>query len=410
MDVISDLAVWSILPLWQTALLSLHALVVLVALSRHFVCSYQMRRTRFLTPDCPGVEGEEAPLISIMVPAKDEASTIAECLESLLAQDYPNFEVLVVDDRSEDETAAIVEEFADRDDRIRLIRVQHLPTGWTGKTHALHVCQEHAYGDWLLFVDADTRQHPKCLSVVMRDCLDHGADMESLLPALESHSFWERVIQPFAATCLVILFPLTRVNNARCKSGGFANGQFILVHRDAYEKIGGHEKVRDKFVEDIQLGRNVREAGLGLRLVVASALSRVRMYSTLDAIVNGWSRIFYSAVDFRPAKLYMLFTFICLFSVLPYAVILGYGAALLSGIVSPFIVMSFGLGLVHELIQSTLYARTYATSKSQTRYLAFRWLAVIAMLHILRKTIKTCRTHEVTWRGTAYTKDLQKAA
>jgi hypothetical protein len=290
------------------------------------------------------------------------------------------------------------------------VQIHSLPPGWTGKTHALHVGQKQARGEWLLFVDADTQQDPSCLSVTMRNCLDDGIEMLSLLPALDSRSFWERVVQPFVGTCLVILFPLTRVNNPDCRTGGFANGQFILVKREAYNAIGGHEAVRDKFVEDVHLGRKIRESGRGLRVAIGAGISSVRMYSSLEQIIRGWSRIFYSAVDFNPARLYMLYAFICVFSVLPYAVIAGYGTAMLFGMTSPFVVASFAMGVVHEIIQLTLYARTYATTRSQLRYLAFRWLAVFVMLNILRRTINMCSTHEVTWRGTAYTKALQKAA
>ena len=398
------------MPTWQISLLVAYGLVVLVAVSRHVVCSYEIRNIRFLTPECPKATGDGLPLVSIMVPAKDEADHIESCLHSLLALDYPNFEVLVVDDRSKDETAAIVARIAQTDDRVRLIRVDELPPGWTGKTHALHVCQQQARGEWFLFVDADTRHHPSCLSVTLQDCLDHSADMESLLPSQRCKSFWECVVQPFAATCLIILFPLSKVNNPQCRNKGFANGQFILVHRDAYAKIGGHEAVRDKFVEDIHLGRKIREQGLGLRVVVGSAVCSVRMYSSLGSVLQGWSRILYSAVDFRPAKLYLLSAFICLLSVLPYAVILGNAAAMLAGATSTFVKLGFAMGLVHEFLQLSLYARTYAVTRSKLRYLAFRWLAVFVMLYLLARTIRMCRTHEVTWRGTLYTKDLQQAA
>ncbi|MEX2286022.1 MAG: glycosyltransferase [Planctomycetaceae bacterium] len=398
------------MPAWQILLLAAYGVLVLSALSRHLVCSYQIRRTRFLTPHCPRIDSGNAPLVSIMVPAKDEAAHIEGCVRSLLAQEYPNFEVLVVDDRSEDNTAAIVASIAAQDERVRLIRVDTLPAGWTGKTHALHVCQQHARGDWFLFVDADTRHHPSCLSVTLRDCLDNGMEMESLFPALDSRTFWERVIQPFVGTCLIILFPLTRVNDPRRKSAGFANGQFILVSRKAYQAIGGHEAVRDKLVEDIHMGRKIREQGFGLRMAVGADVSSVRMYSSLDQIIRGWVRIFYAAVDFNPSRLRWLFAFICVFSVLPYAVISGYGIAMLCGVKSPFVVISFVMGVIHEAGQVALYARTYASTRSQLRYLAFRWLAVFAMLLILRRTIAMCRTHDVVWRGTAYSKELQKAA
>ena len=394
---------------WQISILTAYGVVVLAAFARHLVLSRLMPGIPFLTPSSPKMEETDAPLVSIMVPAKDEERGIEACLRSLLAQDYPNFEVLVVDDRSEDATPDIVRKLCAEDGRLRLVRIDHLPGGWTGKTHALHVCSSHAKGDWFLFVDADTRHHRSTLSVTLRDFLDHGVGMGSLMPALQAESFWERVIQPFAGICLMMFYPLTRVNDPQRKEAGFANGQFILVSRAGYEAIGGHEAVRDQFVEDIHLGRAARTAGIGLRVVVGRDLSSVRMYATMTEIVRGWSRILYSAVDHRPAKLYLLFLSICVFSVTSYAVLVGSGAVLLAGAGGPFASTLFLLGAAHQILQETLMARIYALSRSRLRYLAFRVLAVFVMLYIIVHTIRMCRTHQVQWRGDRYGKELRDA-
>lgn len=387
---------------WQILWLGSYSVLVLLALSRHFVFRREVDRLTFLQPGARPFAAEEAPLVSIMVPAKDEEDSIESCLTSLLAQDYPNFEVLVVDDRSDDRTAEIVSRMAAGDSRLRLVQIQQLPEGWTGKTHALHVCRQQARGDWYLFVDADTKQHPNCLTSVMRDALEHNAGLESLLPAIEARSFWERVIQPYAGTLLVVLFPLSRVNNPDQKKYGFANGQFILLRKDVYEAIGGHEGVKQHFVEDIHLGRNVRQGGHNLRVVLGADISSVRMYSSLNQIVRGWSRILYSAVDCRPQKLWMLVAFIVLLAVTPYLTIAGCLVAMAAGYAPPFVLAMLGLGIAHEVLQLALYARTYAITKSDRRYLLFRPLAIAGMLYILGRTIRMCRTHQVTWRGTTY--------
>jgi len=395
---------------WQTACLAAYALVVAVSFLRVVVCAWEVRRTRFLSTESPKAGWDTVPLVSIMVPAKDEAESIQDCLRSLMRQDYRRFEILVVDDRSTDATPHIVQQLAAEDPRVRLIRVFDLPPGWTGKTHALDVCRKHARGEWYLFVDADTRHDPTCLSVVMREALDEGADMLSLLPAIDARTFWERAVQPVASACLLWLYPLRRVNNPACRQMGFANGQFILVHRQAYEAIGGHAGVRGQFVEDIHLGRGIRERGLNLRVAVGSSLASVRMYSTLAEIIRGWSRILYSAVDCRPARLRMLMGALCTFSVLPYAVLAGSGAALAAGWAPSFSAALCGLALAQEASQWALHSRLYAASRMPRRYLAFRLLGVFAMLHILRRTVQLCRTHEVTWRGTTYTRTLKRAA
>ncbi|MFO0948228.1 MAG: glycosyltransferase [Planctomycetota bacterium] len=394
---------------WQRILLIAYGVIVLIAFIRHFILSHAIRHMTFLSPGSPRMAGSNAPLVSILVPAKDEAHGIERCLRSLLQQDYPNFEILVVDDRSEDGTPEVVARMAAEDSRLRLHQVRELPPGWTGKTHALHFCQRHARGEWLLFVDADTRLDPACVSVVLKDAMDHGAALESLLPSLHAQSFWEKTIQPFAGVCLMVLFPLSKVNQSTNVDMGFANGQFILLRRDAYDAIGGHEGVRDKFVEDIHLGRNARKAGYGLRVVMGRDIASVRMYSSLKEILRGWSRILYSAVDFRPAKLYALLAAVLVFSVLSYAVLLGFGGMLLAGNRTPFVSSMFLLGIAHEILQTTIMARIYALSGSEQKYLAFRFLAVLVMIVILLKTIRMCRTHDVIWRGTSYDKTLLTA-
>jgi cellulose synthase/poly-beta-1,6-N-acetylglucosamine synthase-like glycosyltransferase len=395
------------LAVWQQIILVAYSVVVLLCLVRHFIWSWAMRQTPQLDLNSPHIDPSNAPLVTILVPAKDEAKGIAQCLEALLQQDYPNYEILVADDRSVDDTAAIVEEIARREPRVKLVRITHLPEGWTGKTNALQQLQEHARGEWLLFVDADTRQHRSSLSIMVRDAIAHQADMLSAMPALDMKSFWECVVQPFAAMCLMILYPLPQVNDPKRKDMGFANGQFILVRRTAYDKIGQHTLVRDKFVEDIHLGRLIRTRDLSLRVVMAPALTSVRMYASLAEINRGWSRILYSAVDAKPAKLWVLQSFIVIFSVLSYVVLGTTIPLLLLGYGSTFVWSMFWLGIAHELLQETMFARIYRTTRSRLDYLVFRPLAVFVMIYVVGKAIKMCHTHVVTWRGTSYDARLQ---
>lgn len=395
---------------WQIFLVASYALVVAISMLRHFGVSYEFRRMHFLTPRSPQIDQRGAPLVSVLVPAKDEEETIENCIKSLQDQNYLNVEILVVDDRSNDNTANIVRNIAVQDSRVKLISVKSLPEGWTGKTHALHLGQKHARGKWLYYVDADTTQHPNALSVLLNDAIEHDVDMESVIPRLEGKSFWENVIQPVAGIFLMLLYPLSRVNNPACKDYGFANGQFILIRRKAYNKIGGHEAVRDKFVEDIQLGRHVRQAGLNLRVAMAPELMSVRMYSSMKQILSGWTRIFYSAVDAQPKKLYALSALLAAFSVLPYAIMTVFGTAMLLGNFSTYVTLSFGLAVIHEIGQMAVYARVYLKTCSSMRFLLFRIFAVGVMMQIFGRTIRTCRTHHVVWRGTQYSSELKRAA
>ena len=387
---------------WQIGFVILYGLVVLGVVLQHAMCTWQTRQLPTLHPRQSAAAPDRSPRVSIMVPARNEADQIERCVRSLLAQDYPDFEVLVVDDRSEDETADIVERIAREDGRLRLIRTHNLPAGWTGKTHALHVCQQSASGDWLLFVDADTEHDRRCVSTAMRTALDNRIDLLSMLPTLRARSFWEHVVQPFLGTQLMVLFLPSRVNNPNCRSGGFANGQFILIRGAAYQEIGGHAAVRDKFVEDIHLGRRVREHGLRSLIVDGAALMSVRMYTSLEEIRNGWSRILFAAVDGKPAKIWLLFAILSVFNALPAAVLVVAGFAVAAGPLSSFLVTVLSLTAVAEISQTLLFARTYGRCGGRWRDLIFRWPAVAVTLGIFLRSIRLCRTQIVEWRGTHY--------
>ncbi|MGE3820833.1 MAG: glycosyltransferase, partial [Isosphaeraceae bacterium] len=269
---------------WQSTLLWLYAGVVLVWVIRYAVITWALGKIDFLDPDSPRFEGSEPPLITAIVPAKDEESTLEGCLESVARQSYPNLEILVVDDRSADRTPEIARAFAEADPRARILTLTELAPGWTGKTHALQVAAGEARGEWLWFLDADTRQAPDNLAIVLRYALDHDAAMASLLLELRCETFWEKVVQPLAGIVLIQSFPLFVVNDPNRKLA-FANGQYILIRRDVYDAAGGHQAVRDRFVEDIAMAEKVKALGMPIRVAVARGIGSTRMYASLDQIV-----------------------------------------------------------------------------------------------------------------------------
>lgn len=394
---------------WQWAVLGFYGLILAGALARVVLSHLAIRWTPFLTRRSPSLGGP-APKVSILVPAKDEAANIEACLDSLLAQAYPNFEVLVIDDRSDDDTAAIAERVAYRDDRVRLLRVRKLPEGWTGKTHALHFGQRFARGEYLLFLDADATLHPNALNIALRDAADHDADLLSLLPRMEMRSFWERVVQPLAATMLMVFCPVCLANDRRRQSGGFANGQFMLFRRSAYDAIGGHEAVRDKFVEDVNLGRLIKRHGFGLRIAAAPELLGVRMYASLPQILKGWSRIFYAAADASRPKIAAFALVFTLLSVLPYLVVPATLAIAAAGAAGTFVWALLACAVAQDTIQTLVFARVYRAGGTPLRHLVWRPIACGAMLAVLWRTFRLCTTHQVTWRGTVYAGTLSQAA
>ena len=243
--------------------------IIAVWLIRHLVITWAIRGMDFLTPGSPKFQGEESPRITAIIPAKDEEKTLADCLGSVCGQTYPRLDIMVVDDRSTDRTAEIAQRFADSDSRVRVLKIETLPPGWTGKTHALQTAADQAIGEWFWFLDADTRHDPENLAIVLEYALKNKAALVSLLPEMRCETFWEKVVQPLAGIVLMQSFPLVWVNNDS-KTHAFANGQYILIKSEVYRAAGGHASVRDRFVEDIYLAKTVKRLGFPIRVALAA--------------------------------------------------------------------------------------------------------------------------------------------
>lgn len=229
------------------------------------------------------------PLISIIVPARNEERNIRRCAEALLAQIYPNLEFVIVDDRSTDATPQIVAELAARDPRLRLVLGTELPPDWAGKPHALWQGVSAARGDWLCFMDADTFAAPLLIATVYAAARKYQADLFTIMTTQEMGTFWEKTVLPLVLTALSVGFSPRRINDPNMPDA-IANGQFILIRRDAYEKAGGHAAIKDSIVEDRDLAQRVKRAGYRLILADGRALARTRMYTSLPALWEGWTK------------------------------------------------------------------------------------------------------------------------
>jgi chlorobactene glucosyltransferase len=240
----------------------------------------------------PSRAGDPRPLVSVIVPARNEALNIETCVRTLTASSYPAFEVLVVDDRSEDDTASIVRSLsAGNALRLHLIEGAELPQGWLGKPWACHQGVGSAKGELLLFTDADTQHGPELLARAVAGLHEEGADLMTLVGRQLMESFWERLVQPQIFMLMLFRFPRFErtAKNARWRDG-IANGQYLLFKRAAYDAIGGHEAVRDEVVEDLVLAQRVKRAGLRLRIRGALDDLATRMYQSLPQLVEGWSK------------------------------------------------------------------------------------------------------------------------
>jgi chlorobactene glucosyltransferase len=249
----------------------------------------------------------DAPLISICVPARDEEKNIRRCVESLLAQTYPNFEVIVLDDRSMDSTPRILEELCKADCKsappnLRILHGSDLPEGWAGKPHALFQASAVARGEWLCFVDADTFATPEAIASCYVKALATKADLFTIMTFQELGSFWEKVLMPLVMTALSVGFSPRKINDPK-RRDAVANGQFIFIKRSVYDAIGGHERIKDQIVEDKALSEQVKWNGY--RLVIADGLqmARTRMYTSLPQMWEGWTKNIYLGLRDTPSML-----------------------------------------------------------------------------------------------------------
>ncbi|MEP6894594.1 MAG: glycosyltransferase [Chloroflexota bacterium] len=243
---------------------------------------------------------QHAPLISVCIPARNEERNIRACVEAILNQDYPNFEIIVLDDRSTDATAQILADIAARDSRLHPINGSDLPSGWAGKPHALFQASAIARGEWLCFVDADTFLSPATLSSCYAKALETKADMFTIMTFQVLGSFWEKTIMPLVMTALSTGFSPRKVNDPNRKDA-IANGQFILIKRSVYDAIGGHESVKDKIVEDKAISEQVKWNGYSLIVADGMQVVRTRMYTSLPEMWEGWTKNIYLGLRDQPS-------------------------------------------------------------------------------------------------------------
>ena len=256
------------------------------------------------------------PLVSVVIPAHNEQKHAPGCIESILRSDYANIEVIVVLDRCTDATRANLEPIAARDPRLKLIDNESCPKDWAGKCNAGRVGAELAKGAYVLFTDADVEFSAQLIRASMGMLHERGLQLLSLMSTPRIRHWFEAVVQPVAVMELMRMFPVAQVNRAK-NPRYFANGQFMLFERAAYDKIGGHAAVKDDLLEDIAFSRRIKDSGRRGGLAVADGMLMVEMYEKLSEFLQGWKRIYIEGSERVPSRLRRS------------GVIVGVGAALL---------------------------------------------------------------------------------
>ncbi len=395
------------MPVGMMIWLSCCGLVGLVWASRQFAVVRAVRHDRRLRPDSHEPLGEDAPRLTVLVSAKDEEDNIETCVDSLLAQDYPNLEIIAINDRSDDRTGEILDQIQRKHgDRVQAVHVRRLADGWFGKNHAMHTGMKYATGKWLCFIDADCRQtSDKTLSMAMQEALSRKVDFLSVLPVLETKTFWERLIQPICAAILVIWFDPEKVNNPRCKAA-YANGAFMMMSRDAYQKIGGHTAVKTELNEDICMARLAKDDGLRLFVIQNDGLYLTRMYSTFLEAWRGWSRIFFGT--FRTyRRLFATLGLVLSMSVFPFVSLAVAIVGLImagDGARENWWTALFVTGAVVTMLEIVIFQFMRLVRAANWAWATY-FFGVLLGVGMLVVALRKAAGASTTWRGTTYHND-----
>jgi chlorobactene glucosyltransferase len=235
-----------------------------------------------------------APRVSILIPARNEETNIRICLETLQRQDYPDYEIIVLDDNSTDRTSGIVKELAREDDRIKLIKGKPLPPGWAGKTHACYQLAKKATGSWIIFTDADTKHENNMIRSVLDIALKNKPSLLSGFPKQITDSLSQKIAVPVFNFIVMSWMPLWWLHKGKKPRPSFANGQFLMFPKEEYWRIGGHEAVKSRILEDVWMGAEVYRRGGRVLAVDLSPVVQCHMYRSFGAMWHGFAKSIYA--------------------------------------------------------------------------------------------------------------------
>jgi Glycosyl transferase family 2 len=333
-------------------------------------------------PDCPRV--------SLIFAARDEEEKLPAAIATLATIDYPLLEIIAVNDRSQDSTGRILDEFARQHERVRVVHVETLPAGWLGKTHALQKGYERSTGDWLLFTDADVRFAPQALRRAVTLMKQRNLDHLTLFGDVEMVGFWERVLITFFGMAFHVATDPHRVSDPG--SWTYVGvGAFQLLTRSAYEAAGTHRRLAMEVVDDMKLGKIVKQAGFRSSVSLAQDAVVIRWHAGLGNLVRGVTKNFFAALGYNVGFVLLAATAMLLTDVVPFvAIFVGHGWIRALAATSVVIALGFHVGVNVVMRVSPLYALTHPIG------------AMLFCYMLLRSTVVTLWRGGVTWRDTFY--------
>lgn len=330
------------------------------------------------------------PRLSVVVPALNEGTTVEAAMRTLLSIDYPDIEIIAVDDRSTDRTGEILDRLAASDPRLRVVHVKDLPPGWLGKSHAMHVGSAIATGRWLLFTDADIHFDSSALARAVRFAEERGAEHLVVLPDVIAEGFWERLFLSFFWTVFAIQYKPWKVSDPG-SDASIGVGAFNLVRSDAYCRSGGHASMRMEILDDVKLGKRLKSTGARQICLYSGGLVRVRWLVGLRGLIEGLTKNVFAALEFSLGRVALSILLLFLGSIWP----------LIGIFIGPLVPSIFCAATMACMVIAFRCARP--TPRVSSLYaLGFPLAAAIFAYIILRSTYRTYAQGGVIWRGTLY--------
>ena len=360
------------------------------------------RRRAVLRPLTSAVSAD-MPRLSVIVAAKNEEECIETCIRSLFRQDYPNFEVVAVNDRSSDATAAILDRLAiEFEGQLRVVHVSMLPPGWFGKPHALTLGQQVADGSLICFTDADCEFHSAAtLRTTVVEMQNRSLDLLTITAVYTMDSWRESVTVPCCSEALMLWLRPERVDDPNTDDV-FANGAFMLVRRQSFDEIGGWGAVRSQISEDLQLARHAKRSGLRLGVAQGPGFYTTRSYATARDSWNGWSRIFNGTLNRR--QLAITLVRMSVLFVLPLATTIGNIAQSIQ--MKSWAPLAQGAGLAFALALGMRTALDIAMFRIVDAPMAAALLAPLGRLFVMAASLRALLSHwglaNTHWRGATF--------
>ncbi len=330
------------------------------------------------------------PKVSVLIAAKNEADSLPHTLDSLIRQSWPNFEIITVNDRSDDATPEILDEWAKKESKINAIHIKELPDGWLGKNYALHTAAKKADGDWILFTDADVAFSPQTLETAMHFVLTRNIDHLALSPRLIAKGFWLRAVIYFFLYNIMLVFRPQNADRHRSKSS-VGIGAFNLVRKAVYEKVGGHQSVALRSDDDLALGDMIKRHGFKQMFAGGTRLIGVEWYHSLSEMARGLEKNVLAPFHYRFVPFTLGIIAMTIFYELPLlGTLFGHGN-------SRFL---FALALLIEII---LYSMTRQYSGISSWWAFTIPLATPVLISLFLRSALLCAIRGgVSWRGTFY--------